>query len=58
MTDKKIGRPTNNPKPTKLTVRVDDEAIAILDEYCRIKNIQRAEGVRVGIKKLKDDIKK
>ena len=57
LSDKKIGRPTNNPKPTKLTIRVDDEAISILDEYCEINGLSRAQGVRIGIKRLKDDAK-
>ena len=58
LSDKKMGRPTNNPKPIKLTVRVDDEALMVLDKYCEVKGISRADGVRAGIKKLNDDIKK
>ena len=51
---KKSGRPTDNPKPNKLTVRVDDEAIKILDKYCKRNNITRANGVRKAIKNLKE----
>ena len=52
---KKIGRPIDGTaKPNKLTVRVDDETIAILDDYCQRTNNSRAEGVRIGIKSLKD----
>lgn len=54
ITSKKMGRPTNNPKPNKLNVRVDDETLNILDEYCKSKNVSRPEGVRDGIKSLKD----
>lgn len=55
---KKLGRPTNNPKVTRLDVRLDEEATEILELYCKKKNISKGEGVRQGIKKLKDDIKK
>ena len=52
---KKSGRPTDNPKPNKLTVRVDDEAIKILDKYCKRNNVSRANGVRKAIKNLKEN---
>lgn len=37
MTEKKLGRPTDNPKNTKLTVRVDAETLEILEKYCKKK---------------------
>ena len=55
---KKIGRPTDNPKPYKITVRIDEESKEILDEYCLKKEIKQAEAIRIGIKKLKDDLEK
>nr|WP_325191123.1 hypothetical protein [uncultured Selenomonas sp.]DAV19492.1 MAG TPA: hypothetical protein [Caudoviricetes sp.] len=52
---KKVGRPiSGTPKTVKLTVRVDDEAMSILDSYCERKKVSRADGVREGIKTLKD----
>lgn len=54
ITSKKMGRPTDNPKPNKLNVRVDDETLKILDEYCEHKKVTRPDGVRDGIKSLKD----
>ena len=39
MTAKKLGRPTISPKNTKLTVRVDDETLQILERYCKKENI-------------------
>lgn len=54
----KMGRPTNNPKPYKIAVRLDEEAKTILDEYCNQENVNQMEAARRGIKKLKDDIKK
>ena len=56
--EKKIGRPTNNPKNERITVRLDVESSEILDCYCMQELLDRAEAIRRGIKKLKDDIKK
>ena len=55
---KKIGRPTDNPKPYKITVRIDEESKTVLDEYCFNEKGNLMEAVRRGIKKLKDDLKK
>lgn len=55
---KKLGRPTNEPKSHRITVRIDEESKEILDEYCLKKEIKQAEAIRVGIKKLKDDLEK
>ena len=52
---KKAGRPfSENPTAVKLTVRVDNDTVKILDDYCLRNNISRADGVREGIKALKD----
>lgn len=53
--NKKIGRPTDNPKKAdRITVRLDEESNTILNEYCKRENIDRAEGIRRGIKCLKN----
>lgn len=55
----RIGRPTiENPKSERITVRLDNESVKILQEYCEQEDIDRAEAVRRGIKKLKPEIKK
>lgn len=54
----RTGRPTDNPKNHKVTVRLDDEAVSILDAYCKQENIEKGEATRRGIKKLRDNIKK
>ncbi len=52
---KKIGRPTTNPKSTgRITVRLDNESSIILEEYCKRENIEKSEGIRRGIKLLKN----
>ncbi|MCL2851930.1 MAG: hypothetical protein FWE20_02685 [Defluviitaleaceae bacterium] len=57
MSDKKnVGRPfAENPKSQKLTVRVDNSEIRILDDYCQRENVSRADGVRNGIRLLQDE---
>ncbi len=57
MTQKKMGRPTENPKIDKITVRLDEEASNILQQYCQKENVSRVEGIRRGVKKLKEDLK-
>lgn len=58
MAAKKMGRPTDNPKPYKITVRLDDNGKNILDAYCQQEQVSQMEAVRRGISKLESDIKK
>lgn len=53
MSNKKIGRPTDNPKTTQLAIRFDNETLEILDNYCNKEKLSRAEGVREAVKQLK-----
>ena len=54
----KLGRPTNNPKNAPIHVRLDNECTKILEEYCQQENTSRAEAIRRGIVKLRNDIEK
>ncbi len=54
----RTGRPTNNPKPYKITVRIDSQDKKILDAYTAQESIPQMEAVRRGIKKLEQEIKK
>ena len=54
----KMGRPTDNPKPYKITIRIDEKNKEILDKYCKQEEVSQMEAVRRGIKKLENDIKK
>ena len=47
-----MGRPTDNPKPVQIAVRFDANTLQILDDYCKEKQISRAEGVRQAVRKL------
>lgn len=50
---KKMGRPTDNPRPNKLSIRISDEDKQILEEYCQKENVNRTEAISRGIKKLR-----
>lgn len=54
----RTGRPTDNPKSNKITVRLDEESTRIMKQYCEQESIEKAEAVRRGLKKLEADIKK
>lgn len=53
----RTGRPTDNPKPFSLTIRIDEKSKKYLDRYCKVKKVSVSEAIRRGIKKLQDDIK-
>lgn len=53
----RTGRPTDNPKNDRITVRLDKEALKTLNAYCEQERIDRAEAVRRGIKKLASELK-
>lgn len=54
----RTGRPTDNPKNERITVRLDRSSSEILENYCVQENIERAEAIRRGIRKLEVEIKK
>lgn len=51
-----MGRPTDNPKPYRMTIKYDEECKQILEEYCKQENVNRMEAGRRAIKKLKSDL--
>lgn len=53
----RTGRPTDNPKNYKITVRLDEESASILKTYCEQEKIEKGEAVRRGVKKLGSEIK-
>ncbi len=54
---KKMGRPTDNPKRYRMSVKYDEECNQILNQYCEQKSVTKGEAARRGIKKLKSDLK-
>lgn len=57
-TEKKIGRPTDNPKNTMFRVRLDDTHMKKLNESADLLDTSRSEVIRKGIDKVYDDLKK
>jgi hypothetical protein len=53
MSDKKMGRPTDNPKLNKISIRISDEDKGILDKYCEKENVNKTEAISKGIKSLR-----
>ena len=47
MPEKKMGRPTDNPKTTQFSIRFDEDTLRILDEFCAKEKITRPQGVRI-----------
>ena len=55
----RTGRPKiDNPKSERITIRLDEERVSILQQYCEQEQIEKAEAIRRGIDKLKVEIKK
>ncbi len=50
---KKMGRPTDNPRPHSLTIRISETDKRILEEYCAKTGVNRTEAISRGIGKLK-----
>lgn len=53
----RTGRPTDNPKNNKITVRLDEESQTILNDYCEQEKVEKGEATRRGIKKLRSELK-
>jgi len=54
---KKIGRPTTDPKPLQMNLRLTEKDNAILEAYSKQKGVNKREAARHGIRKLQDDLK-
>lgn len=54
----RTGRPTENPRPHKLSIRLNDESISTLNEYCKQENVNKTEAIERAVKKLQVELKK
>ena len=50
---KKMGRPTDDPKPYKVDVRRNAEDFHTLEDYFQRKGLKRPDGLRAAIRELK-----
>ena len=55
---KKMGRPTDNPRPHKISIRINNNDKNILETYCLQNNVNKTEAISRGIQKLESEIKK
>lgn len=51
---KKMGRPTNEPKPYKVVARITAKQKNILENYCKEKECNQMQAIRDGIDKLEN----
>lgn len=54
---KKVGRPTDNPRPNKISIRISDEDKTILERYCHENDVNKTEAISRGIRMLEDNKK-
>lgn len=55
----RTGRPkSDNPKDIQLKIRADKQTVDDLDFCCKKSNLNRSEVIRLGIKKVKEDLDK
>ena len=52
MDKSKMGRPTNNPKNNRITVRLYNDTFNKLNNYCERENINYTDAIRNLIKTL------
>lgn len=48
----RTGRPTNNPRPNKLSIRISDKDKDALEQYCKENGVNRTEAISRGINLL------
>lgn len=49
---KKMGRPTDNPKTAKISIRLDETTLKALDDFCKKRGFSRTLGVDEAIKRM------
>lgn len=54
----KMGRPTDDPKTHQTRIRMSDEDIKILQYCCEKTGKSKAEIIRLGIRRVYEEIKK
>ncbi len=53
----KLGRPTDNPRRNKLSIRLNDEDAEALETYCEKNKVTKTEAISRGIRKLAEESK-
>ena len=50
----RTGRPTDNPRPNKSSIRISNEDKEILERYCEKEKVNKTEAISRGIRKLEE----
>lgn len=58
MGNKKMGRPTDNPKNTSIKFRADDETVRKLKASSEALEVSQSEVLRRGVRKVYDELEK
>lgn len=48
----RTGRPTDNLRPNKISIRISDSDKEILEKYCEREKVNKTEAISRGIKML------
>lgn len=54
----RTGRPTDNPKTLNTRIRLSDEDISMLEYCCEQTGKKKSEVLRLGIRKVYEELKK
>ena len=54
MANKKMGRPSTEPKPHMIYARVTDEDLETLEDYCKREKKTKPEAIREAIRGLRN----
>lgn len=54
----RTGRPTDDPKTLNTRIRLSEEDVSMLEYCCERTGKKKAEIIRMGIKKVYDELKK
>lgn len=52
-----MGRPTDNPKGSRITIRLDDKGQEILKAYCEKFKLSKSDAIRTAVYKLEAELK-
>ena len=50
----RTGRPTDNPRPNKISILISNEDKEILERYCEKEKVNKTEAISRGIRKLEE----
>lgn len=48
----KTGRPTTNPRPNKISVRINDKTLNKIDHICKEENVSRSDVIEKAVEAL------